>query len=48
MTELKLMTVDQICDTLKTCCDKYFKTQSVVNWKFMNTDNLPICKVNDL
>lgn len=47
MAELKLMTVDQICDILKTGCDKYYETQSVVNWKFMNNDNLPMCKVSD-
>ncbi|VVC25455.1 VRR-NUC domain [Cinara cedri] len=44
MTELKNMSVDQICDMLKTRCDEYFNTQSVINWNYMNVDNLPQCK----
>lgn len=30
---------------LKTRCDEYNDTQSVINWKLMNVDNLPQCKV---
>eukprot|EP00102_Acyrthosiphon_pisum_P023119 XP_016660329.1 PREDICTED: fanconi-associated nuclease 1 [Acyrthosiphon pisum] len=44
MAELKQMNVDQICDMLKKCCDEYYDTQSVVNWKYMNVDNLPLCR----
>ncbi|XP_022164341.1 fanconi-associated nuclease 1-like [Myzus persicae] len=43
MAELKQMNVDQICDMLKKCCDEYYDTQSVVNWKYMNVDNLDLC-----
>jgi len=46
MAELKQMNVDQICDILKKCCDEYYDTQSVVNWKYMNVDNLPLCHVS--
>lgn len=46
MAELKQMNVDQICDMLKKCCDEYYDTQSVVNWKYMNVDNLPLCRVS--
>lgn len=45
MAELKQMNVDQICDMLKNNCDKYYDTQSVVNWKYMNVDNLDMCRV---
>lgn len=45
MTELENMNVDQICDMLKTRCDEYFNIQSVINWKYMNSDKLPLCKV---
>lgn len=44
MAELKQMNVDQICDMLKNCCDEYYDTQSVVNWKFMNVANLSLCQ----
>lgn len=46
MEELKQMSVNEICDMLKIYCDEHFETQSVVNWKFINADNLPICRVN--
>jgi len=45
MAELKQMNVAQICDVLKKSCDKYCDTQSVVNWKYMNVDNLHLCRV---
>lgn len=44
IAELKKMNVDQICDILKKFCDEYFETQSVINWKYMNVDNLPLCR----
>uniref|UniRef100_A0A2S2PDF8 Fanconi-associated nuclease n=1 Tax=Schizaphis graminum TaxID=13262 RepID=A0A2S2PDF8_SCHGA len=44
MAELKKMNVDQICDILKNYCDEYYDTQSVVNWKYMNVDNLSLCR----
>ncbi|KAL4121330.1 hypothetical protein QTP88_013864 [Uroleucon formosanum] len=44
MAELKQMNIDQICDILKKCCDEYYNIQSVVNWKYMNVDNLPLCR----
>jgi len=46
MAELKKMNVVQICDILKNYCDEYCDTQSVVNWKYMNVDNLPLCQVS--
>lgn len=46
MVELKLMNVEQICDLLKERCDEYLDTQSVINWKFMNNDNLQLCRVS--
>lgn len=46
MAELKQMNIDQICDILKKCCDEYYNIQSVVNWKYMNVDNLPLCRVS--
>lgn len=40
------MNVDQICEMLKERCDLYYDTQSVINWKFMDVNNLPLCKVS--
>lgn len=40
------MNVDEICDMLKKCCDEHFDTQSVINWKCINVDNLSVCKVS--
>jgi len=46
MTKLKLMNIDQICDMLKEYCEKHYDTQSVINWKFINVDKIPLCKVS--
>lgn len=46
MVELKQMSFDEICDMLKIYCDEHFNTQSVINWKFVNVDNLPMCRVS--
>lgn len=40
------MDVNQICDMLKVRCEEYYDTQSVIQWNFMNVDNLPQCKVS--
>lgn len=40
------MNVDQVCDMLKVRSDEHFNTQSVINWKLLNVDNLPQYRVN--
>lgn len=46
MIEIKQMNVDQICDMLKVRCEEFYGIQSVINWNFMNIDNLLQCKVS--
>lgn len=46
MTEIKQMNVDQICHMLLARMEEYYGIQSVINWNFININNLLQCKVS--
>lgn len=39
------MNINQICVMLKTRIDEHFDTQSVINWKMIIVENLPLYRV---